>query len=36
MRGIPFIHPNKRMVHDRIADTIVIRQPREKSAWPLP
>jgi uncharacterized RDD family membrane protein YckC len=30
-----FIHPNKRTVHDRIADTIVVRQPREKAAKPL-
>jgi uncharacterized RDD family membrane protein YckC len=29
-----FIHPNKRTVHDRIADTIVVRQPRKKSAVP--
>ncbi len=25
-----FIHPNKRTVHDRIADTIVVRQPRKR------
>jgi uncharacterized RDD family membrane protein YckC len=27
-----FIHPNKRTVHDRIADTIVVRQARKKTA----
>ncbi len=26
-----FIHPNKRTVHDRIADTIVVRDPRGKN-----
>jgi len=26
-----FIHPNKRTVHDRIADTIVVRDPRRKA-----
>ncbi|MCU0276290.1 MAG: RDD family protein [Acidobacteria bacterium] len=26
-----FIHPNKRTVHDRIADTIVVRDPRRKT-----
>jgi len=26
-----FIHPNKRTVHDRIAETIVVRDPRKKS-----
>ena len=25
-----FIHPNKRTVHDRIAETIVVRDPRRK------
>jgi uncharacterized RDD family membrane protein YckC len=27
-----FIHPNRRTVHDRIAETIVIRAPRRKKA----
>lgn len=26
-----FIHPNKRTVHDRIAETIVVRDPRRKT-----
>lgn len=25
-----FIHPNKRTVHDRIAETIVVREPRKR------
>lgn len=27
-----FIHPNRRTVHDRIAETIVVRDPRRKKA----
>jgi uncharacterized RDD family membrane protein YckC len=29
-----FIHPNARTVHDRIADTIVVREPRQPRSSP--
>jgi len=31
-----FIHPNRRTVHDRIAETIVVIEPRKQHRQPIP